>query len=226
MRVDVVGEQPDYRELPETPELTISTVETEQTDWFDLGVMVTVAGRKIPFGDIFKALSKGQKKLLLVDKTYLSLEQPVFDKLRELVDEAMALQDRGSGELQISRYQAGLWAEFEELAEDTEQEARRLESAIDTMRVSIDDMLSHGDLASASEHRDILETYRMFAEDRPSRSWGSRLQRPGLEDPEDHQHLDRRGKAVEEQRHGPTRGGRERLSFRDAPGDMLRRLGA
>ena len=41
--------------------------------------------------------------------------------IRELVDEAMALQDRGSGELQISRYQAGLWAEFEELAEDTEQ---------------------------------------------------------------------------------------------------------
>ncbi|QTG82407.1 DEAD/DEAH box helicase [Arthrobacter crystallopoietes] len=121
VRVDVIGEQPDYRELTETPELTISTVETEQTDWFDLGVMVTVAGRKIPFGDIFKALSKGQKKLLLVDKTYLSLEQPVFDKLRELVDEAMALQDRGSGELQISRYQAGLWAEFEELAEDTEQ---------------------------------------------------------------------------------------------------------
>lgn len=59
------------------------------------------------------------------------------------------------------------------IAEDTEQEARRLESAIDTMRVSIDDMLSHGDLASASEHRDILETYRMFANDR---GWVLRLQ--------------------------------------------------
>jgi len=59
------------------------------------------------------------------------------------------------------------------IAEDTEQEAKRLESAIDTMRVSIDDMLSHGDLASASEHRDILETYRMFANDR---GWVVRLQ--------------------------------------------------
>ena len=59
------------------------------------------------------------------------------------------------------------------VAEDTEQEARRLESAIATMRVSIDDMLSHGDMASASEHRDILETYRMFANDR---GWVDRLQ--------------------------------------------------
>jgi phosphotransferase system enzyme I (PtsP) len=59
------------------------------------------------------------------------------------------------------------------IAEDTEQEARRLEDAIATMRVSIDDMLSHGDMASASEHRDILETYRMFANDR---GWVDRLQ--------------------------------------------------
>jgi phosphotransferase system enzyme I (PtsP) len=59
------------------------------------------------------------------------------------------------------------------IAEDTEQEAARLEEAIATMRVSIDDMLSHGDMASASEHRDILETYRMFANDR---GWVDRLQ--------------------------------------------------
>ena len=58
------------------------------------------------------------------------------------------------------------------IAEDTEQEMRRLEAAIATMRVSIDDMLSHNDMASGSEHRDILETYRMFANDR---GWVERL---------------------------------------------------
>ncbi|WP_162150178.1 DEAD/DEAH box helicase [Arthrobacter sp. H14] len=137
VRVDIVGERPDYRELTETPELTVSTVETEQSDWFDLGVIVTVAGRKIPFNDIFKALTKGAKKLLLVDKTYLSMDQPVFDRLRGLIDEALTLQDRKTGQLRgvrgeepgadvengllISRYQAGLWAELEELAEETEQ---------------------------------------------------------------------------------------------------------
>jgi phosphotransferase system enzyme I (PtsP) len=59
------------------------------------------------------------------------------------------------------------------IAEDTEHESRRLEAALATMRLSIDDMLSHGDMATGSEHRDILETYRMFANDR---GWVDRLQ--------------------------------------------------
>jgi phosphotransferase system enzyme I (PtsP) len=59
------------------------------------------------------------------------------------------------------------------IAEDTEQEKRRLDAALATMRLSIDDMLSHGDMASGSEHRDILESYRMFANDR---GWVDRLE--------------------------------------------------
>ncbi|MDP1732022.1 MAG: phosphoenolpyruvate--protein phosphotransferase [Devosia sp.] len=58
------------------------------------------------------------------------------------------------------------------IAEDTEQELRRLAAALDTMRVSIDDMLSHGDMQSFSDHREILESYRMFAHDR---GWVDRL---------------------------------------------------
>jgi phosphotransferase system enzyme I (PtsP) len=59
------------------------------------------------------------------------------------------------------------------IAEDTAQEVKRLDDALATMRVSIDDMLSHGDMATGSEHRDILETYRMFANDR---GWVARLE--------------------------------------------------
>ncbi|AUZ86731.1 hypothetical protein CVO76_03050 [Arthrobacter agilis] len=120
--VEVVGEKPDYTELTETPTLRISTVETDNRDWFDLGVMVTVSGRTIPFDSVFRALAQGRKKLKLVDNSYLSLEQPVFDQLRELIEEARALSewDPETG-LQISRYQAGLWADFEDLAEETEQ---------------------------------------------------------------------------------------------------------
>ncbi len=118
--VEVVGEMPDYQELTETPKLTVSTVETDNRDWFDLGVMVTVSGRKIPFDSIFRALAQGRKKLKLVDNSYLSLEQEVFDQLRELIEEARSLNEWETG-LQISRYQAGLWAELEDLAEDTEQ---------------------------------------------------------------------------------------------------------
>jgi len=121
VRVDIVGERPGYRELTETPQLVVTTVETDKRDWFDLGVMVTVEGRTIPFTPLFKALSRGRPKLLLVDKTYLSLKQPVFDKLRELIEEAQSLDEWEPGGLRISRYQASLWSEFVELADEAHQ---------------------------------------------------------------------------------------------------------
>ncbi|MBG6190012.1 superfamily II DNA or RNA helicase [Arthrobacter sp. CAN_A212] len=120
IRVDVVGEQPSYEELTEPAQLTITTVETDNRDWFDLGVLVTVQGRKIPFDHIFRALAQGKKKIKLVDNSYLSMNQPVFEQLRELIEEARALNEWEPG-LKISRYQAGLWAEFEDLAEETEE---------------------------------------------------------------------------------------------------------
>ena len=58
------------------------------------------------------------------------------------------------------------------IAEDTEAEQHRLSAALDTMRLSIDDMLSHGDMQSLTDHREILESYRMFAHDR---GWVDRL---------------------------------------------------
>jgi phosphotransferase system enzyme I (PtsP) len=58
------------------------------------------------------------------------------------------------------------------VAEDTDIELGRLQRALDQMRVSIDQMLSHGDMQSFSDHREILESYRMFANDR---GWVDRL---------------------------------------------------
>ncbi len=58
------------------------------------------------------------------------------------------------------------------VAEDTEVEVKRLTEALDQMRVSIDQMLSHGDMQNFSDHREILESYRMFANDR---GWVDRL---------------------------------------------------
>ena len=120
IRVDVVGEKPDYRELTAAPTLTVRTVETDERDWFDLGVLVTVDGREVPFGPLFTALAQGSDTLLLADGSYLSLNQPVFGQLRELIAEARALDEWKTG-LRISRYQASLWADLEELADETEQ---------------------------------------------------------------------------------------------------------
>ena len=52
------------------------------------------------------------------------------------------------------------------VAEDPRREMERLRAAAATMQSALDDMLASSDLADGGEHRDILESYRMFAEDR------------------------------------------------------------
>jgi superfamily II DNA or RNA helicase len=118
--VRVRGDKPDYRELTGTPHLTVTTLETDKRDWFDLGVLVHIDGRSVPFNPIFTALAKNKKKLLLSDNSYLSLTQPVFDRLRDLIEEARALSEWETG-LRINRHQASLWSDFEDLAEETDQ---------------------------------------------------------------------------------------------------------
>ncbi|MCS3842533.1 DEAD/DEAH box helicase [Microbacterium sp. AK031] len=111
------GTRKDYQELTGTPEITVSTVESTDADWFDLGVLVKIDGRTIPFTPLFKAMTKGRRKLLLVDGSYLSLNHPALDRLRELIDEASELQEWETGP-RISRYQTDLWEEFEDLADE------------------------------------------------------------------------------------------------------------
>lgn len=50
--------------------------------------------------------------------------------------------------------------------EDAEREKIRLHTALDKLRISIDDMMEKGDVAREGEHREVLEAYRMFANDR------------------------------------------------------------
>ena len=57
-------------------------------------------------------------------------------------------------------------------AEDSEEEKARLETALSSLRLSIDDMLSRREVAFEGEHRAVLETYRMFANDQ---GWVRRL---------------------------------------------------
>lgn len=116
VRVVREGTAPQYRELTGTPHLTVTTVPTEKLDWFDLGVVVTVDGRDIPFTPLFRALAQGRRKLLLVDGSYLSLRHPAFAPLVALIDESRDLEEWETGPV-ISRYQTEAWAELEEVAD-------------------------------------------------------------------------------------------------------------
>jgi phosphotransferase system, enzyme I, PtsP len=58
------------------------------------------------------------------------------------------------------------------VAEDPQAELRRLDQAILAMREQIDQLVARGDRYGMGEHRDVLETVRMFANDR---GWLRRL---------------------------------------------------
>ena len=58
------------------------------------------------------------------------------------------------------------------VADDVPGELKRLDDAIAAMRSDVDVMLERGEIADGGEHKDILETYRMFAHDR---GWMQRM---------------------------------------------------
>ena len=51
------------------------------------------------------------------------------------------------------------------IADDPEVEQKRLDAAIADLRSSIDQLVDRGDISHVGEHREVLETYRMFAND-------------------------------------------------------------
>ena len=111
--VEVDGAPAVYRETGDLLQVGVSTAESDAgTDWFDLGIRISVEGRDVPFADVFGALAAGESHLLLPDGAYFSLQKPELQALRTLIEEARALQDSPSGPLRLSRFQAGLWDEL------------------------------------------------------------------------------------------------------------------
>ncbi|ALV41780.1 helicase [Pseudarthrobacter sulfonivorans] len=121
--VDTAGDIADYREAEEAPVVSISTKATEQRDWFDLGIQISLEGQPVSFAAVFSALAAGQTKMLLPSGAYFSLDLPELHQLRALIEEARSLQDNKDAPLQISRFQAGLWDELAQLGIVDEQAA-------------------------------------------------------------------------------------------------------
>jgi superfamily II DNA or RNA helicase len=111
--VEISGDRVDYREVSDSLRIGVSTEDISgDTDWFDLGVTITVEHREVPFAEVFSALSTDQTHLLLDDGAYFSLQKPELQTLRKLIEEARALHDSPGDTLRISRFQAGLWDEL------------------------------------------------------------------------------------------------------------------
>ncbi|MBJ7452721.1 MAG: SWIM zinc finger family protein [Blastococcus sp.] len=112
VEVTVLGTPPDYRYSTTAPQISFSVRDTGESDWFDLGVSVTVDGQSVPFETLYKALAAGRTRLLLITGTYFSLQRPEFEQLRLLIEEARALQDVPGEGTRVSRYQASLWEQL------------------------------------------------------------------------------------------------------------------
>ncbi|CAN3701907.1 hypothetical protein MMX123_01907 [Microbacterium sp. MM2322] len=131
VRVRTTGTAPSFRELRGDPSLRITAVESVDRDWFDLGIVVTIEGRTIPFATLFSALSRGRTRIKLSDGAWFSLAHPALQRLRDLLDEAAALDEWEAGP-RLPRTHLSLWAEFEDLADQSEAavEWRRLARAL------------------------------------------------------------------------------------------------
>ncbi len=119
VRVETRGHRREYRELRGAPRITVKTVESDDPDWFDLGVIVEIDGRNIPFTPLFTALALRHRKLLLTDGSYFSLAHPALDRLRILLEEAAEIAEWDNTP-SISRYQLPLWEDFEDLADEAQ----------------------------------------------------------------------------------------------------------
>ncbi|WP_143556733.1 DEAD/DEAH box helicase [Sanguibacter antarcticus] len=92
-----------------------ATPRPDSRDWFDLGVTVRAGEQTVPFAQVFTALAQGEPTLLLASGTYFTLDEDRFGRLRELIEEARALQDTMGGTLRINRFQAALFDELDRL---------------------------------------------------------------------------------------------------------------
>ncbi len=151
VRLHVLGEPPDYRDVGESLEVGVSTAEIAgERDWFDLGVTISVDGRELPFVEVFTALARGESRMLLDDGAYFSLADPRLESLRRLIEEARALSDSPASSLRISRYQADLWSELTALGVVTEQ-AKRWQRIVAPL-LELDTLPEHETPASLRAH--------------------------------------------------------------------------
>ncbi|MDM7891423.1 DEAD/DEAH box helicase [Curtobacterium caseinilyticum] len=125
VRTVVQGEPGDHERLTGRPHVRVTTMPSDKHDWFDLGIFVTVNGTQLPFTPLLRALANRDRRMKLIDGSYLSLADPAFDRLKEVIEEARALDEWEPDQpLTVTPLQAGIWSEFDQLADETEHDER------------------------------------------------------------------------------------------------------
>ncbi len=105
---------------------------------------------------VAEMLATGELQALAPVETGIALRRPVYQKGAALAD--------GVGLGYVVLHEPRVVVR-NLIAENVEAELRRLEKAIGEVRASIDELIERGDVAHHGEHREVLETFRMFAHD-------------------------------------------------------------
>lgn len=130
VEVQVHSELPALRHATDDPLISLAVTDSgprrDGNDWFDLQVIVSVDGEEIPFVDLFTALHRGDEILILASGTWLRLDRPEFDKMRELLDEARGLAEPATdgSAARLNAFQTGWWDELAKLGVVAEQSER------------------------------------------------------------------------------------------------------
>ncbi|WP_265442957.1 DEAD/DEAH box helicase [Flexivirga meconopsidis] len=124
--IDLVvdGELPVFEESTSTPQINIGAADSEDNDWLDLHVTVTIDGEDVPFAPLFAALARGDEAMLLDSGTWFTLDHPELHQLERLIAEAKELSDKQREGLSINRFQVGLWEELESIGVVDQQSSR------------------------------------------------------------------------------------------------------
>ncbi|WP_201830745.1 phosphoenolpyruvate--protein phosphotransferase [Microvirga zambiensis] len=105
---------------------------------------------------VAEMLATGELQALAPVETGIALRRPVYQR-------GVALAD-GVGLGHVVLHEPRVVVK-NLIAETIEPELQRLDSAIAEVRLSIDELIERGDVAHHGEHREVLETFRMFAHD-------------------------------------------------------------
>ncbi|MGN6412678.1 DEAD/DEAH box helicase [Flexivirga sp.] len=131
------GELPSFEESTVAPVIRIGASDSEDTDWLDLHVTVTIDGEEVPFAELFAALARGDQAMLLASGTWFSLDRPELLQLERLIAEARELSDKQREGFALNRFHVGLWEELEQLGvidQQSERWTRQLERVRDLDR--------------------------------------------------------------------------------------------
>ena len=170
LEVHEVGSRPDYREVTDAPLVAMSTDEAEDSDWFDIRFDITIAGQQVRFADLFVALAQGAAMIVLPDGAYFSLDAPFFDKFRQMLADSDVIADWKPESPRLSRYHMDLWAEFDELVDES--------AAAASWRRSVEALSHLGEIPALDVPEGIDATLRPYQQE--GFSWLAALWSSGL----------------------------------------------